>query len=276
MMAISRMKQELWQPLAHELGVPWRSAEAMHWIMGEKEMARRANTIPFAMVSGPNSAGPQGEGNGRIAQANRMHESTIYFEPGDVAALQAGQIGRGPVSTFGHPTYARACGGSGSEYATEGAQQDHESEVDSPIDDTRQRVSTQEGEFVKREGKMAEEGGWRLPGLADLDNGISAFVGHGSRCMREERSHQNPKGAPGPTTLHNSSDASSSSDHSNRHSSSSIQSHHDKTRESGNQQEPSAKSSSRRGSDGSEGSTSTSSTSSGYVQHTRNKRDENA
>ena len=246
------MKADLWQPLAHEMGVPWRSAEAMHWIMGEKEMARRANTIPFAMVNGPNSAGPQGEGNGRIAQANRMHESTIYFEPGDVAALQAGQERRGPVSTFGHPAYLRACGGTGSDYATEGGQQDYESEVDSPTDESRQRMSTQEGEFVKREGKMAEEGGWRLPGLADLDNGISAFVGHGSRCMREEGSHHHPKGGPGPTTVQlGSSDASSSGDRSNRNSSGSLQSHHDKHRESGTLKEPCASSSSRRGSNGS-------------------------
>ncbi|KAL9124563.1 MAG: hypothetical protein Q9217_006117 [Psora testacea] len=67
------MRAELWQPIATELNIPWRTAEAMHWNLGEREIARRANTVPFSIVSGANTAGPQGEGNGRIAQSNRMH-----------------------------------------------------------------------------------------------------------------------------------------------------------------------------------------------------------
>ncbi|KAG8526359.1 uncharacterized protein KY384_000352 [Bacidia gigantensis] len=95
-----RMRLEMWQPLAKELGVPWRSAEAMHWLLGEREIARRANTVPFALISGANTAGPQGEGNGRIAQANRMHDATIHFDPSDLAALQTGQSANGPISAF--------------------------------------------------------------------------------------------------------------------------------------------------------------------------------
>ena len=43
------MKQELWSPLATELGVPWRAAEAMHWALGQKDMAQRAGVEPFSM-----------------------------------------------------------------------------------------------------------------------------------------------------------------------------------------------------------------------------------
>lgn len=48
------MKPDLWGPLAAELGVPWRSAEAMHWALGKDDMAHRAGVNPFSM-SAPTS-----------------------------------------------------------------------------------------------------------------------------------------------------------------------------------------------------------------------------
>lgn len=44
------MKSDMWAGVARDLGVPWRTAEAMHWILGEQEMARRAGVTPFAMA----------------------------------------------------------------------------------------------------------------------------------------------------------------------------------------------------------------------------------
>ena len=46
----------MWSPLASELGVPWRAAEAMHWQLGEAEMARRAGVVPFSLLSNPAAA----------------------------------------------------------------------------------------------------------------------------------------------------------------------------------------------------------------------------
>lgn len=48
------MKPDLWGPIAAELGVPWRSAEAMHWALGKDDMAHRAGVNPFSM-SAPTS-----------------------------------------------------------------------------------------------------------------------------------------------------------------------------------------------------------------------------
>lgn len=45
------MKPEMWANLARELGVPWRTAEAMHWYLGEENMAHRAGTVPFVMAA---------------------------------------------------------------------------------------------------------------------------------------------------------------------------------------------------------------------------------
>lgn len=41
----------MWAKIAKEMGIPWRAAEAMHWQLGEEEMARRAGTVPFSHSS---------------------------------------------------------------------------------------------------------------------------------------------------------------------------------------------------------------------------------
>ncbi|KAH6881136.1 hypothetical protein B0T10DRAFT_446166 [Thelonectria olida] len=46
-----RFKPEMWAKVAGEMAVPWRAAEAMHWQLGESDMARRAGVIPFSLVS---------------------------------------------------------------------------------------------------------------------------------------------------------------------------------------------------------------------------------
>ena len=38
----------MWVGIANDLSVPWRTLEAMHWFLGEQEMARRARVVPFA------------------------------------------------------------------------------------------------------------------------------------------------------------------------------------------------------------------------------------
>ncbi|KAF4997350.1 hypothetical protein FGRMN_3935 [Fusarium graminum] len=54
-----RFKPEMWAKVAEEMAVPWRAAEAMHWQLGEADMARRAGVIPFSLaavnVEGSNS-----------------------------------------------------------------------------------------------------------------------------------------------------------------------------------------------------------------------------
>jgi hypothetical protein len=50
---ICRFKPEMWAKVAEEMGVPWRAAEAMHWQLGEADMARRAGVVPFSLSSAP-------------------------------------------------------------------------------------------------------------------------------------------------------------------------------------------------------------------------------
>ncbi|KAK2755677.1 hypothetical protein FQN54_005826 [Arachnomyces sp. PD_36] len=46
-----RFKPEMWAKIAEEMAIPWRAAEAMHWQLGEQEMARRAGVVPFSLSS---------------------------------------------------------------------------------------------------------------------------------------------------------------------------------------------------------------------------------
>ena len=41
----------MWAKIAEEMAIPWRAAEAMHWQMGEHEMARRAGVTPFTLTN---------------------------------------------------------------------------------------------------------------------------------------------------------------------------------------------------------------------------------
>ncbi|KAF2844733.1 hypothetical protein T440DRAFT_547130 [Plenodomus tracheiphilus IPT5] len=43
----ARLKAEMWQKVATEMGIPWGSAELMHWKLGEEEMSARANAPAF-------------------------------------------------------------------------------------------------------------------------------------------------------------------------------------------------------------------------------------
>ncbi len=44
----------MWSKVAEEMAMPWRAVEAMHWQMGEHEMAKRAGVTPFSL-SNPTS-----------------------------------------------------------------------------------------------------------------------------------------------------------------------------------------------------------------------------
>ncbi|RYO93802.1 hypothetical protein DL764_007921 [Monosporascus ibericus] len=46
-----RFKPEMWAKVAEEMAIPWRAAEAMHWQLGEHDMARRAGVTPFSLTA---------------------------------------------------------------------------------------------------------------------------------------------------------------------------------------------------------------------------------
>jgi hypothetical protein len=58
-----RFKQQMWETIAKEMGLPWRAIEGIHWEMGREEMASRANVPvfqPHAAISAPQRLTPPG------------------------------------------------------------------------------------------------------------------------------------------------------------------------------------------------------------------------
>ena len=102
----------MWKLVAHEMKIPWRSAEGMHWIMGETEMARRANVTPFSSTIQSSSisnttmnayASNNNHGNvHRQASSYRNGNGTIVFNPDHLSSLDTPieMTTKGPVSTF--------------------------------------------------------------------------------------------------------------------------------------------------------------------------------
>jgi hypothetical protein len=41
----------MWATIAKEMEIPWRAVEAMHWQLGEQDMAKRAGVVPFSLSS---------------------------------------------------------------------------------------------------------------------------------------------------------------------------------------------------------------------------------
>merc|ERR1711981_89163 len=55
----NRHKQQMWDPIAKEMGLPWRSIESIHWDMGPGEMASRANVPVFQPHAAATTLTPQ-------------------------------------------------------------------------------------------------------------------------------------------------------------------------------------------------------------------------
>jgi hypothetical protein len=56
-LTMCRFKDQMWQKVATEMGIPWRSAESMHWQLGEQEMSARANAPVFQLHPSATSMG---------------------------------------------------------------------------------------------------------------------------------------------------------------------------------------------------------------------------
>ena len=193
-----RLKPELWNPIANELGVPWRACEAMHWALGEADMCRRANVLPFPMATNrPEPVPASTPSAGRVAQRDRMRGSTRVFEGRDITNITSPGFhsvnghgdGQGHVPYSGVPTPMSLPGiGNGQcfpGYDDEEYEEDEEEEEDDEEDDDEQQQ--QEGRRVRR--RRLGSGATRLPGIAELDRTLSAdkfAASEGVRMIKQE------------------------------------------------------------------------------------------
>ncbi|KAG9625188.1 hypothetical protein KCU64_g19412, partial [Aureobasidium melanogenum] len=63
-----RFKKDMWEKIAKEMALPWRAAEAMHWQIGEVEMASRANVPVFHLAGSASQSQSQSQTNASRAQ----------------------------------------------------------------------------------------------------------------------------------------------------------------------------------------------------------------
>jgi len=91
-----RFKPEMWSKIAEEMAIPWRAAEAMHWQIGEQEMARRAGVVPFSLSSTAVETLPKGR-RGSATSSRSRRESSTRSGPTQLASV--GEL------TAGMPAY---------------------------------------------------------------------------------------------------------------------------------------------------------------------------
>ncbi|KAI3532375.1 MYB DNA-binding domain-containing protein, partial [Colletotrichum abscissum] len=77
-----RFKPEMWAKVAEEMAVPWRAAEAMHWQLGEADMARRAGVVPFSLTAV--NVDQPGGGHRHSPSRGHMHTQSQPSLPRDI------------------------------------------------------------------------------------------------------------------------------------------------------------------------------------------------
>ena len=76
-----RFKKDMWEKISKEMQLPWRAAEAMHWQIGEVEMAQRANVPVFHLAGQHATPGLERESSISPPSANGTSSATPYTTP---------------------------------------------------------------------------------------------------------------------------------------------------------------------------------------------------
>lgn len=102
-----RFKPEMWAKVAEEMAVPWRAAEAMHWQLGEADMARRAGVVPFSL----SNVGLDAPSSGHRPSPNRGHShSQSHGSTSTVAGAGNSRYSRPSSATQGPTGATRGSG----------------------------------------------------------------------------------------------------------------------------------------------------------------------
>ncbi|KAL8769821.1 MAG: hypothetical protein Q9209_004259 [Squamulea sp. 1 TL-2023] len=159
-----RRKQEMWEPIARELMVPWRAVEDMHWALGQVDMAN---------LAGGRLLHPDRSGGEQSPTGNRM--PAALPPPAGPPSIQARFMST-PTSTFPrHPSHPEAMAQPLSLATTAAVSQPR---FVPGIEDTGVG-------FHHTQRRQSRTGG-QLPSLAELDRSITAYAAHGHGRYRDE------------------------------------------------------------------------------------------
>lgn len=86
---VFRLREHIWSMIGEKSGIPWRAAEAMHWHLGEQEIARRAQVTSFNInyseerrgtrVADQGAKDASTKGEGRVNRAITLPSITTLF-----------------------------------------------------------------------------------------------------------------------------------------------------------------------------------------------------
>ena len=189
----------MWKPVAAELGIPWRTAEGMHWIIGEQEMARRANVHPFSSAIQPSSSSMTSAPSNTRNHKGYMLNSSMAFDDQDVSTSESPITSQGahigPVTPYAVPI--APSNGSGARNRSRRSEMSCASIEDANAFQIRDINS--ESSFMDRNlsapispsvlnhfneshpGDLSKTHSALLPSVAELEGGVSPFAIEGGR-----------------------------------------------------------------------------------------------
>ena len=165
------MKPEMWAKVAEDLQVPWRAAEAMHWALGEAEMARRAGVVAFSMA-------PAGYGEPSTTAVSNSSSVSGMDPSGCNDALSAQEVGLGLSGRA--PGGLKHQGTSGEESEGGVGLEFRESYGSSGRSAMAEAGEDLEGLVTRQRSPVceySEDQGVLLPSLAEFEDGVPAYAG---------------------------------------------------------------------------------------------------
>lgn len=147
----------MWAKVAEEMAIPWRAAEAMHWQLGEQDMARRAGVVPFALSAVTlENAQPRGPARGHSHSHSQgslprdvMATPRVYGRAGPPVPPGRGLAAR--KDTAPPPMHAHLEHGQSYDYTPQG------------------------GPLAPIQAQSQQQRPGMLPGLAELTTGVSPY-----------------------------------------------------------------------------------------------------
>ncbi|KAM0282558.1 hypothetical protein ACHAQH_002926 [Verticillium albo-atrum] len=167
-----RLKPEMWAKLAEEMAVPWRAAEAMHWQLGEADIARRNGVTPFSLAAVNVEQAQQTQ---PLLAARHSPSRQQHHHHHHAHSHSQGSIAPPPQARF-----PRAGG-----YSPLPSSRRRESLPPPPPPQVAQQMQQMQqmhepgpglAPIQSRVGTIGGMGGGALPGLAELTTGVSPYT----------------------------------------------------------------------------------------------------
>ena len=159
----------MWSKVAEEMAVPWRAAEAMHWQLGEADMARRAGVVPFSLSSVTVDTPPPGRRSSPTrGHAHSQSHSSVISGSGSSSGSRYSR------STTSH-SHSNSRGSASSAGRTIVARRDSTPRsVPPPSPSDGLALAAIGGGMAMGMGRGGQ-GGQMLPSVAEMTTGVSPY-----------------------------------------------------------------------------------------------------